>query len=310
MMPAVLHYALVAVTCGVVGPTSVLAQAPPTDPAELVKLARKLNADGKQDEALGLYEKAIKLDPKAFDAYLGAGIALDLKGDLARARTYLQKAIDLAPEGAQPQVLSAMAVSYAFESNAADAAKYYQRQYDLQMKSKALDGAAATANAMARVYLESGDLDKAESWYTRGYETAKMMKDLPPDQVDLWELRALHAQSRMAARRGNAAEADRLANQVKRLVDKGGPNEEQRPVYQYLLGYNALYAKRYDAAIAELAKADQRDPFILGLIAQAYEAKGEKVKAREYYEKVMASNAHSIQNAYSRPVARKKLTAM
>ncbi len=286
-----------------------LAQTPSADPAELVKLARKLNADGKQDEALGLYEKAIKLDPKAFDAYLGAGIALDLKGDLARARTFLQKAIELAPDGAQPQALSAMAVSYAFESNAAEAAKYYQRQYDLQMKNKALDGAAATANALARVYLESGDLDKAASWYTRGHETARMIKDLPPDQADLWELRALHAQSRLAARRGNAAEADRLANQVKRIVDKGGPNEEQRPVYQYLLGYNALYAKRYDAAIAELAKADQRDPFILGLIAQAHEGKGDTVKAREFYQKVMASNAHSIQNAFSRPVARKKLSS-
>jgi len=310
MLTTALTHAVVVATVGFLGATSVLAQAPVTDPAELVKLARKLNADGKQDEALGLYEKAIKLDPKAFDAYLGTGIALDLKGDLARARTSLQKAIDLAPEAAQPQVLSAMAVSYAFESNAAEAAKYYQRQYDLQMKNKALDGAAATANALARVYLESGDLDNAESWYTRGYETAKMIKDLPPDQVDLWELRALHARSRMAARRGNAAEADRLANQVKRLVDKGGPNEEQRPVYQYLLGYNALYAKRYDAAIGELAKADQRDPFILGLIAQAYEAKGDKVKAREYYEKVMASNAHSIQNAFARPVARKKLASM
>lgn len=287
-----------------------LAQAPSADPAELVKLARKLNADGKQDEALGLYEKAIKLDPKSFDAYLGAGIALDLKGDLARARQSLQKAIDLAPDGAQPQALSAMAVSYAFESNAAEAAKYYQRQYDLQMKNKALDGAAATANAVARVYLESGDLDKAESWYTRGHETARMIKDLPADQADLWELRALHAQSRLAARRGNAAEADRLASQVKRIVDKGGANEEQRPVYQYLLGYNSLYAKRYDAAIAELAKADQRDPFILGLIAQAYEGKGDMARAREFYQKVMASNAHSIQNAFSRPVARKKLASM
>lgn len=308
-MNAIFRQVFAAVTLGILGATSLLAQAPTPDPAELVKQARKLNSDGKQDEALALYEKAIKLDPKSFDAYLGAGIALDLKGDLVRARTYLQKAIELAPEGAQPQALSAMAVSYAFESKAAEAAKYYQRQLDLQMGSKALDGAAATANALARVYLESGDLTSAESWYTRGYETAKSIKDLPPDQVDLWELRYLHAQSRLAARRGNAAEADRLANQVKRIVDKGGPNEEQRPVYQYLVGYNALYAKRYDAAIAELATADLRDPFVLGLIAQAYEGKGDRVKAREYYEKVLTSNAHSIQNAFSRPVARTKLAA-
>ena len=177
---------------------------------------------------------------------------------------------------------------------------------DQQTKAGALDGAAATCNAIARVYLESGDLNAAENWYRRGYETSKMTKSLPQDQVDLWELRHLHAQSRIAARRGNRGEAERLANQVKQLVDKGGLNEEQRPVYQYLLGYNALYAKRYAAAIAELAKADQRDPFVLGLVAQAYEGLGDQVKAREFYQQVLASNAHSIQNAFARPMAKQK----
>ena len=284
------------------------AQAPPTpDPAELVKEARKLTQAGKHDEALALYDKAIKLDPKSFDAHLGAGIVLDLKGDYVRARPLLQKAIDGAPQGALPQALSAMAVSYAFEAKAAEAAQFYQRQFDLQMAAKNLDGAAATANAAGRVYLESGDLANAERWYAMGYETARKMPDLPADQVDLWELRYRHAQSRIAARRGNEAEADRLANQVKRIVDKGGANEEHRPVYQYLIGYNALHAKRFDAAIAELAKADQRDPFILGLIAQAYEAKGDTARAREFYKSVLDSNAHSIQNAFSRPVARQKM---
>ena len=93
------------------------------DPMELVKEGRKLNSAGKQDEAIALYERAITLDPKLFDAHLGAGIALDLKGDYTRARAFLQKAIDLAPETARSQALSAMGVSYAFEAKAADAAK-------------------------------------------------------------------------------------------------------------------------------------------------------------------------------------------
>ena len=273
----------------------------------MVKEARKLNSAGKQDEAIALYERAIKLDAKSFDAYLGAGIALDLKGDYARARTYLQKAIDLAPDQALPQALSAMGVSYAFEAKADEAAKYYQRQFDLQMKAANLDSAAATANAAGRVYLESGDLANAEQWYDRGYALAKQMKDPPQDQAGPVGARYRHAQARIAARRGNSVEADRLANDVKRIVDKGGANEEQRPVYQYLVGYIALYEKRYDAAIAELAKADQRDPFILGLQAQAYEGKGDAAKAREFYQQVLTSNAHSIQNAFSREVAKQKL---
>jgi tetratricopeptide (TPR) repeat protein len=309
MKTAVARCALLACVVGTWLAAPASAQQPPADPVELVKEARKLNAAGKQDEAIALYERALKLDPKSFDAQLGIGIALDLKGDFARARSSLQRAIDVAPAGALPQALSAMGVSYAFEAKAGEAAKFYERQFDLQMKAGALDSAAATANALARVYLESGDLGNAERWYTRGYEVARQLKDIPPDQVDLWELRYRHAQSRIAARRGDVAEAERIAADVKRIVDKGGANEEQRPVYQYLVGYVAFYAKRYDAAIAELAKADQRDPFILALIAQAYEAKGDRAQARRYYEQVLGSNAHSIQNAFSRPLAQRKLAS-
>ena len=58
------------------------------------------------------------------------------------------------------------------------------------------------------------------------------------------------------------------------VLDKG-TNEDQRIQYPYLAGYVALYAKDYQTAIAELQKADQRDPFILLLIAQAYEKSGD-----------------------------------
>jgi tetratricopeptide (TPR) repeat protein len=298
---AALHVFLAAGCTGV----PALAQAP--DPLELVKEGRKLNAAGKPDEALALYERALAVDPDLFDAHLGAGIALDLMGDYAKARAHLQKAIERAPAGAAPQALSAMAVSHVFEGRTADAARYYRQLFDLQMSAGALDGAAATANALGRVYLEGGDLDAAQTWYTQGYETASLLKDLPPDQRDLWALRYRHALSRMAARRGNFHEAARLANEVKRIVDKGGPNEEQRPVYQYLVGYNAFHEGRDAAAIAELAGADQNDPFILGLLAQAWERRGDRAKALAYYERVLASTSHSLQNALVRELARKRV---
>lgn len=282
-----------------------LAQAP--DPLELVKEGRKLQAAGRPDEALALYEKALAADPDLFDAHLGAGIALDLVGDYARARAHLQKAIERGPAAV---ALPAMAVSYAFEGRTADAARYYRQLFDLQMSAGALDGAAATANALGRVYLEGGDADAAQTWYTRGYETALLLKDLPPDQRALWALRYRHALSRIAARRGHFHEAARLANEVKRIVDTGGLNEEGRLAYQYLVGYLAFYEGRDAAAIAELAGADQSDPFILGLLARAWERRGDRVKAVAYYERVLASTSHSLQNAFVRELARTKVRAL
>ena len=165
---------------------------------------------------------------------------------------------------------------------------------------------AETANALGRVYLESGDLENAFKWYQTGYETSRRQPKLSADQIDLWNLRWAHAQARIAARKGNLQEARAQTAVVKALLDKG-TNEDQRIQYPYLAGYVALYAKDYQTAIAELQKADQRDPFILMLIAQAYEKSGDMARARECYSQVLASNAHNPNNAFARPLARKKI---
>jgi tetratricopeptide (TPR) repeat protein len=69
-----------------------------------------------------------------------------------------------------------------------------------------------------------------------------------------------------------------------------------------------LYANDYKTAIAELQKADQRDPFNLVLLAEAYEKSGDAAQAKSYYGKVLESNAHNPPNAFARPLAQKKLS--
>src|SRR5881398_2672308 len=84
----------------------------PSNPLELVKQARKLNSEGKQDAALALYRDALERSPDLFDAHLGAGIVLDLQGNYREARQHFARAIELAPDGSRNQALTAMAVSY------------------------------------------------------------------------------------------------------------------------------------------------------------------------------------------------------
>lgn len=280
----------------------------PPAPAQhpLIKEAQQLVTDGKLPEALGVYRKAIEADPKLVDAHLGAGRTLDLTGQHADARRHFLTAIDLAGPTTKAQALTAMAVSYAFESKAADAATFYERVFAERMAAGNAGSATGTANAMARVYLESGDLANAEKWYRTGYETSKGIKDLTPAQSDLWMTRWLHAQARIAARRGNVADARRHAAALKAQLDKG-ENKGEVPQYHYLLGYIALEAGEYDAAIAELEKATLTDSFVLGLLGRAYEKKGDRAKATEYYRKVMAATSHSINTAFARQWAWKFL---
>jgi tetratricopeptide (TPR) repeat protein len=162
------------------------------------------------------------------------------------------------------------------------------------------------ADELARVCIESGDLDESYKWYQTGHDAGLREPGLKPDRKDLWDFRWEHAQARIAARRGKADEAQKHVAAAKAILDKG-TNPDQAQFFPYLTGYVALYTGDTKTAIAELQKASQRDPFILVLLGQAYEKSGEKAQAMECYRKALASNAHNPPNALARPIARKKI---
>jgi tetratricopeptide (TPR) repeat protein len=125
--------------------------------------------------------------------------------------------------------------------------------------------------------------------------------------MDIWEMRWRHAQGRIAARRKQFDVArDHLAA-VEGLAAKGTLPDGQRSFAPQLAGYVAFYQGNYDEAIAALAKADQRDPFVLGLLAQAHEQKKEMATAKELYARVLAQSGFSLQMALARPLAARRL---
>ena len=280
------------------------------DALELVKQGQKLNSEGKQDEALALYDRALQLSPNLFQADLAAGIALDLQGKYQQARQRLAKAIEEAPPASKVQALRTMAVSYAFEHNADEAAKYERQAFDTQYNANQYADAAGTANELARIYLESGDTDNAFQWYQTGHLTALRPPNVGPAEKDLWEFRWESALARIRVRQlGRSAAAEKHLAAAKAILDKGD-NPDQVRFYPYLSGYVAFYHGDYKTAIAELQKGDQKDPFVLSLLAQAYEKSGDKAQALDYYRKVLTINAHSPTNAFARPLAKEKVAAL
>ena len=277
------------------------------DPAgKLIEQARKANSEGKPDDAMALYRQALQANPQSYQAELGIGATLDLKGQYDEARQHIQRAIDVAPEPAKLGAMRTMAISYAFERKAGDAARYEEPVFEAQVAKKAYFDAGEAANELARIYIESGDLDNAAKWYKLGHDMGLREPNISAARKDLWEFRWEHAQARIAARRGQKAEAQKHVQAAKAILDKG-TNPDQARFFPYLEGYVAFYAGDYKKAIDDLKTADQRDPFILVLLAQAYEKSGDKQQATEYYRKVLASTGHNPTNAFARPVAKDKI---
>jgi len=293
--------------CAVLGPVVAGAQ---DAAASLVKEARALSIANDQEAAIPLFERALVLAPDDFGGHLGLGIALDESGDYTRAQQHLRRAIDLAPDGARDRAITAMAVSYAFEGKLAESATYYEQLRDRQLAARNPFGAAETANSLARVYLESGDPDAAERWYRTAYDAVMALPDLRPEQQELAELRWLFAAARIEARRGRFDLARQHLDALRTIfaaMPDTGINADQRVFLPYAVGYVELAAGNADGAVAELRQSNQEDPFVLMLIAQAHELKGDAALARDAYERILGIYAHNVGAAFARPLARQKL---
>jgi len=294
---------VVSALAGALGLAFASAEAGAQDALQLVKEGTRLERDAEFDESLALFHKAVAADPSLFEAQYALGRSLDLAGLYDEAREHLQVALKLADPSARDMVRSALAVSYAFEGKPQEAAPYYKQQFDEQSAMGQVTTAAATANALARVYLEAGSVGEAETWYRMGYEAGLKTPDLTPAQTDLWEFRWHNAAGRIAARRGQLDAAREAAARAKAVLDRG-TNPDQAQYLPYLTGYIEFFAGNYRQAIDELSKGNLDDPFVAGLIAQAYEKLGDRARAREHYEMVMRAGGHSINAAFSRPLAR------
>ena len=284
------------------------AQQPPDPAADALRAGQQLMRDGKADEALAAYLKAVEQFPTSVPARIRVGVQLDLMGRYAEARTHFEKALAMPLTPAQEaSALRSMAMAYAFENNCKAAIPYESRLYERYLtKDKDFYMAGEIANELARVCLEAGDYATAEAWYKRGYEAGLQEPNISAARKDLWEFRWQHAQARLAARRGDKALAGKHVAAAKAALDTG-TNPDQAPFFPYLVGYVAFYSGDYKAALAEFAKGNQNDPFVLSLIAQSHEKLGDQAAAMECYKKVMTFTTHNPNNAFARPLARKKL---
>jgi len=209
-------------------------------------------------------------------------------------------------------------MSYAFEANCPKTIDYEQLVFDYygSVKNSFLQG--EIADEAARVCIDSHDVrnkypaddeDRAYAWYQLGHDTGLKEPDIKPERADLWNFRWEHAQARIAARRGQSAEAQKHVAAAKAILDKG-TNPEQAPFFPYLIGYVAFFSGDFNAARDELLKANQNDPFIQCLLGQTYEKLKDKDKAVEVYRKAAAAISHNPPAAYAVPFAKKRLASL
>jgi tetratricopeptide (TPR) repeat protein len=242
------------------------------------------------------------------------GIRLDVEGKGAEARVLFQRAIDAATAPfAKAQAQRDMAMSWAFEGSCLKTLEYEQLVIDYWVTQERSQPGNAfyqegeMANEGARVCIDYGDLDSAARWYQKGHDLGLREPGISADRRALWGYRLEHAMARIAARRGNRAEALRHVEAARASLEQMKESRaQQQAFFPYLTGYVALYLGDYQAALSDLQNA-QNDPFIQCLIGQAYEKLGDMSKAKEFFRLAAAGAGHNPPAAYGIPFAKKKL---
>jgi tetratricopeptide (TPR) repeat protein len=246
---------------------------------------------------------------------------LDTQGATAEARAIFQAMIDSAADPvAEARALRAMAMSYAFDGDCANTAKYemmviaYWMTREAEEPQNAFYQQGEMADEGGRVCLDAGDLDAAERLYRLGYELGVKEPAPPTHPRSLWDYRLTHALGRIAARRGNAVEAQRQIGNARRILDSDPAMAEQQERYfPYLVGYVALYTDDLVTAEAALTEAinapgNQRDAFMRCLLAMTYERMGRQNEAEALYREAYdRATSHNPPAAFVRPFVRRKL---
>jgi tetratricopeptide (TPR) repeat protein len=268
------------------------------------------------------------LAPSLSDAQPGGGdprmreaTRLDTEGKTSAARTIIQQLIDSAADpAARAAAQRTMAMSYAFDGDCANTARYEQMVIDYWKTRESAEPQNAfyqegeMANEAARVCIDVGNLAEADRLYRLGRELG--LKEPAPrtHPASLWDYRTEHALARLAARRGDKATAQRHVGAARKALDADtAMARQQERFFPYLTGYVALYTNDLATAEADLTRAlatpgNDRDPFMTYLLAETYAKKGDAAKARELYQKAYdLATAHNPPAAFVRPNARKKL---
>ncbi len=246
---------------------------------------------------------------------------LDVEGKTGEARAIFQRMIDSAADpAARANAQRAMAMSYAFDGDCANPMKYeemviaYWQTREQAEPQNAFYQEGEMANEGARVCLEAGDAATAERWYRRGYELGTKEPAPQTHPRSLWDFRLAHALGRIAARRGDAAEAKAQIAAARRALDGDtAMARQQERFFPYLTGYVALFTNDLPAAERELTAAlnlrgNQRDPFMRCLLAMTYEKEGKQDEAKAAYRQAYdLATAHNPPAAFTRPFARRKL---
>lgn len=265
---------------------------------------------GNFDQSIAYYQKALAVDSNFVASYSGLAMNYMQKGMPDEGAAVLKKSYDMARnDGERRTALFNQAVLYVDAGKMELAMQEMDKEYAIAEKAHDMLNMSGDITAKGNILTEMGKYDEAAAAFENSLQksdtsdVSQAVKDnvrlfhhfnLVSVEIGRKDLKKAKAEAE-EFRKG--AEASKNPNQVRQAHG--------------LAGRIALAENDYDKAIGELLQANRQNPYELYRLGLAYQAKGDKAKAKEYYEKAAHFNGlPSLNYAFVRTKAAKMSAAL
>jgi tetratricopeptide (TPR) repeat protein len=269
----------------------------PDDPNPYDSYAELLMKVGRFDESIKAYEKALSIDPNFVNSYVGIGNDYLAMGKSDQARAAFSKIAARARNtGERRLVRFWTAAAYVHDGATDKALEELKAGSALAEAEHDAGTVSGDLVQMGDVLREAGRFDEALAKYREAVKVVDGSQLSEPIKAATRRQNVLE-EGRVAVAKGDLATAKSKAAEYANLIAPRKAPFEIRQQHE-LGGMIALAEKRYAAASEEFNQANQRDPRILLLMAEAAQGAGSAEKAAALAQKAAHFNELSFNYAY------------
>ena len=277
----------------------------PDDPNPYDSYAELLMKMGRFDESIAQYRKALDQNPEFAPSRIGIASNLMFQGKHEASRAEARKLQGAARnDGEKRAAMFQVTATYVEEGRLDLALAELDKQYALGEGIGDAAAMAGDATFMGNVLLEAGKPAEALKRFEQALQVVEGSQ-LSAEVKENARLIHRYNAARVAVAAGDLATARREGDAFMR------ESQAKKNSFQVRLGHEtagmiALAEKDHDGALKHLAQASQQDPYNLYRMGLAYEAKGERAKAKEMFRSAAEFNQlPTLNSAFVRAKARK-----
>jgi len=275
----------------------------PNDPNPYDSYGELLMEEGKFDESIASYKKALAIDGNFVASYIGISNDQMFEGKTEDARKTLGQFAKVArTDGERRTAIFWTAIAYSFDGAWDKAIAEADKMVAIANERKDQAMLANDYNFLGNTLLEAGRPDEAAAKYKLQQE-ANEKANVPDGVKELTKRSALYDDARVALAKHDVKTAQTKAKAFAQQVSVKQNPFEVRQSHE-LNGMVALETKQWKTAADELAHANLRDPRVLYLAAIALAGEGDAKAAKAMALRAADFNGLAPDYAYVRAKAK------